>query len=187
MDWLDDYLPKARDSFDIFQKQVYEHGDLERTTKELIAVAVATVMRSEQAVEQHVEAAREQGASDEELAAAIGAAWLTTGSTQIYWMQEKYEELLDKAWYKRHLAEASKAFGEFHEEIYDNSVLDETVMELAGAAVSVVSRCTHCTESHLQQAMDAGASKQEAAEAVGVAWSVAAESQVNWMDYDELF
>ncbi|MDY6769351.1 MAG: carboxymuconolactone decarboxylase family protein [Candidatus Nanohaloarchaea archaeon] len=187
MDWLDDYMPKARDSFDIFRKQVYEEGDLARVEKELIAVATATVMRSEDAVAEHIDAAREHGASDEEVAASLGIAWLTTGSTQIYWMQDRYEELLDEAWYKRHLGEASKAFGDFHEEIYDNSVLDETTAELAGAAVSVVSRCPHCTESHAEQAMDAGASKQAVAEAIGVAWSVAAEAQVNWMDYDALF
>ncbi|MDY6761942.1 MAG: carboxymuconolactone decarboxylase family protein [Candidatus Nanohaloarchaea archaeon] len=187
MEWLDDYMPKARDSFDIFRKQVYEEGDLERVEKELIAVATATVMRSEDAVAQHIETARDNGASDEEVAAALGIAWLTTGSTQIYWMQDRYEELLDEAWYKRHLSEASKAFGDFHEKIYDDTPLDETVAELTGTAVSVVSRCPHCTESHAQQAMDAGASKQEVAEAIGIAWSVAAESQVNWMDYDDLF
>ncbi|MFB6294911.1 MAG: carboxymuconolactone decarboxylase family protein, partial [Candidatus Nanohaloarchaea archaeon] len=129
----------------------------------------------------------EHGASDEEIAAALGIAWLTTGSTQIYWMQDRYEELLDEAWYKRHLSEASQAFGDFHEEIYENTPRDETLAELAGVAVSVVSRCTHCTESHAGQAMNAGASKQEVAEAIGIAWSVAAEAQVSWMDYDELF
>ncbi|MDY6766413.1 MAG: carboxymuconolactone decarboxylase family protein, partial [Candidatus Nanohaloarchaea archaeon] len=110
MEWLDDYLPKARDSFDIFRKQVYEEGDLERVEKELIAVAAATVMRSEDAVAEHIDAAREHGASDEEVAAALGIAWLTTGSTQIYWMQDRYEELLGDAWYKRHLPDASRAF-----------------------------------------------------------------------------
>lgn len=187
MEWLDDYLPKARDSFDIFQKQVYEEGELERVEKELIAVAAATVMRSEDAVAEHVDAARENGASNEEIAAALGIAWLTTGSTQIYWMEERYEELLDDAWYKRYLPDASKAFGDFHTEIYDDTPLEKRVAELAGAAVSVVSRCRHCTGSHVNQAMDAGASKQEAAEAIGIAWSVAAEAQVSWMDYDELF
>ncbi len=187
MDWLDDHLPKARDSFDIFEKQVYEEGDLDRVEKELVAIATACVMRSEESVERHVERAREHGASDEQIAGALGVAWLTTGSTQIYWMEEKYEELLDHAWYKRMLPDASRAFGEFHTAIFDEGPLAERVAELVGIGVSVVSRCEHCTEAHVTQAQNEGASKQEAAEAVAVAWHVAAESQVSWMDMDGLF
>lgn len=186
-DWLETYLKKADDAFGIFEKQVYEHGDLNRRTKELIAVASSTVLRSAEGVARHTEAAKEAGATDEEVAAALGVAWLTTGSTQIYWMQDRYEELLGKAWYKKHLTDASKAFGEFHEAIFDDSVLDRKVAELVGVGVSVVSRCEHCTEAHLEQAMEHGASEQEAAEAIGVAWTVGAETQVEWTDaYDEL-
>lgn len=187
-DWLEDYLKKATDSFDIFEKQVYEHGELDQKTKELIAVAASTVLRSEPGVEQHTEDAKELGATDEEVSAALGVAWLTTGSTQLYWMQDKYEELLGHAWYKKHLTEASKAFGQFHEEVFENTVLDRKTVELIGAAVGIVARCEHCTEAHLKQAMDHGASEEEAAEAVGVAWSVGAETQVEWSDvYERIF
>lgn len=186
-DWKETHLKKAQDAFDIFQKQVYEHGDLDEKTKELVAVAVATVLRSEDAVETHTKAAKEQGASDEEVAAALGVAWLTTGSTQIYWMEDKYEDLLGHAWYKKHLTEASKAFGEFHEEVFDNSVLDKKVVELIGVGVSVASRCEHCTEAHSKQAMNEGASEKEVAEAISVAWAVGAESQVSWTNvYDDV-
>lgn len=184
-DWKEDHLKKASDAFDIFEKQVFEHGELEQKTKELIAVAAATVLRSEDSVVSHTEAAKELGATDEEVSAALGVAWLTTGSTQIYWMQDQYEELLGTAWYKKHLTDASKAFGEFHEAIFEDSVLDRKTAELIGVGVSVVSRCEHCTEAHMTQAMNHGASEQEAAEAVGVAWSVGAASQVGWTDvYD---
>lgn len=179
-DWLETYLGKAQDAFDIFDKQIFEHGELDERTKHFIAVAASTVMRCESCVEDHVEALKERDATDEEIAAALGVAWLTTGSTQIYWMEEKYEELLGKSWYKRHLADASKAFGEFHEAIFDDAVLDRKVTELVGLGVSVVSRCEHCTEAHATQAMDHGASEQEVAEAVGVAWHVGARSQVGW-------
>lgn len=187
-DWLEDFLPKGRDAFDIFRKQIYEHGDLDEKTKELIAVACSTVLRSEHGVVQHTEKAKELGATDEEVSAALGVAWLTTGSTQIYWMEDTYEDLLGHAWYKKHLKDASIAFGEFHEEIFDNTVLDRKTVELIGVGVSVVSRCQHCTEAHLKQGMNHGASKQEAAEAVGVAWSVGAETQAGWTDvYDDVF
>lgn len=181
-EWLDDYLTKARDAFDIFDKQIFERGELDQRTKHFIAVASSTVMRCEACVEEHVEELRAWDATDEEIAAALGVAWLTTGSTQIYWMQDAYEELLGKAWYKRHLSEASQAFGEFHTAIFDDSVLDRKVTELVGLGVSVVARCQHCTEAHATQAMDYGASKQEVAEAVGVAWHVGAKSQVGWTD-----
>lgn len=181
-DWLEEYLKKAKDSFGIFEKQVYEHGELDRKTKELIAVAASTVMRSEDGVISHTEAAKELGATDEDVSAALGVAWLTTGSTQIYWAEDTYEELLGHAWYKKHLTEASKAFGQFHKEIFENTVLERKTAELIGLGVSVVSRCEHCTEAHLKQAMNHGASEQEAAEAVAVAWSVGAETQVGWTE-----
>ncbi len=184
-DWLAEYVKKAKDSFDIFEKQVYEHGELDQKTKELIAVACSTVLRSENGVVQHTGAAKDLGATEDEIAAALGVAWLTTGSTQIYWMKDAYEELLDTAWYKRQLPEASKAFGEFHEAIFDHSELDRMVAELVGVGVSIVSRCQHCTEAHAKQAMGHGASKQDVAEAIAVAWAVGAESQVGWTDvYD---
>ncbi len=186
-DWMEDYLKKAADAFDIFEKQVFEHGELDQKTKELIAVAASTVLRSEESVVSHTEAAKELGATDEEISAALGVAWLTTGSTQIYWMEDKYEDILGKAWYKKHLTEASKKFGEFHDEIFENSVLDRKTAELIGVGVSVVSRCEHCTEAHMKQAMNHDASEQEAAEAVGVAWSVGASSQVGWTTiYDDV-
>ncbi len=186
-DWLDEHLGKAHDAFDIFEKQVYEHGELDRLTKAYIAAATATVLRSEDAVRRHVETAKEEGASDEEIAAALGAAWLTSGSTQIYWMEDGYEELLGKAWYKKHLTEASKAFGEFHEAIFDDAALDGDVMELVALGVSVASRCQHCTEAHAKQAMDKGATEQEVAEAIGIAWAVGAETQLTWTDaFDDL-
>lgn len=181
-DWLETYLGKAQDAFDIFDKQIFERGELDRMTKDYIAVAASTVMRCESCVTEHVERLKEQDATDEEIAAALGVAWLTTGSTQIYWMEETYEELLGKSWYKRHLADASKAFGQFHEAIFDDSVLGRKTVELIGLGVSVVARCQHCTEAHAKQAMNNGASKQEVAEAIGVAWHVGAKSQVGWTD-----
>lgn len=181
-DWLEDHLAKARDAFDIFDKQIFERGDLDERTKHFIAVATSTVMRCESCVEEHTARLKEAGVADEEIAAALGVAWLTTGSTQIYWMEEKYEELIGTSWYKRHLPEASKAFGRFHEAIFDDSVLDRKTTELIGLGVSVVARCQHCTEAHATQAMNHDASKQEVAEAVGVAWHVGAKSQVGWTD-----
>lgn len=181
-DWLDETIKKAADSFDIFEKQVYERGELDPLIKEYIALACSTVLRSEDGVKHHTDQARKMGAGDEEISAALGVAWLTIGSTQIYWMQDEYEELLGKAWYKRHLPDASQAFGDFHKEIFDNSVLDRKTVELIGAGVAVVGRCEHCTEAHVKQAMNNGASKQEAAEAIGVAWHIGAESQLGWTD-----
>lgn len=186
-DWMEDHVKKAADAFDIFEKQVYEDGVLDRETKELIAAATATVLRSEDAVATHIEAAQDAGASDEDVAAALGVAWLTTGSTQLYWMQDRYEELLGKAWYKKHLPDAAQAFGEFHEAVFDDSTLDREIVELIGIGVSVVSRCEHCTEAHITQAMNNGASEDAAAEAVAVAWSVGAETQVTWTPvFDDL-
>ena len=46
------------------------------------------------------------------------------------------------------------------------SVLDTKTKELIRLAVASVFRCPHCTEHHIKDALAAGASKQEVAEAI---------------------
>jgi len=62
-----------------------------------------------------------------------------------------------------------KGFGEFHHAAFAIGTLDAKTTELITFAIGVVQRCDGCIASHAEGADKAGATRQEAAEAVGVA------------------
>ena len=62
-----------------------------------------------------------------------------------------------------------KGFGEFHKAAFADGALDVKTKELIAFAIGVIERCDGCIASHAEGAVRAGATRQEAAEAVGVA------------------
>jgi AhpD family alkylhydroperoxidase len=62
-----------------------------------------------------------------------------------------------------------KGFGEFHKAAFADGQLDVKTKELIALAIGVVQRCDGCIASHSEGAARAGATTQEAAEAIGVA------------------
>lgn len=61
-----------------------------------------------------------------------------------------------------------KGFGELHKAAFAAGALDTRTKELIAVAIGVVEGCDGCIASHAQAAVRAGATKQEAAEAIGV-------------------
>ena len=60
------------------------------------------------------------------------------------------------------------------------SVLDNKTKELIRLSVASVFRCTHCTESHIAAALEAGATKAEISEALLLTSLQAAGTQLSW-------
>ena len=61
-----------------------------------------------------------------------------------------------------------KTFTEFHHASFAAGALDVKTKELIALAISVIERCDGCIASHSEGAARAGATRQEAAEAIGV-------------------
>ena len=72
------------------------------------------------------------------------------------------------------------AYQHFSNVAREKSVLDAKTKELIRVAVASVFRCPHCTEHHLEDALKAGATKQEIAEAILISALQAAGTQLNW-------
>ncbi len=72
------------------------------------------------------------------------------------------------------------AYSHFSNAAKKNTVLDKKTKELIRLAVASVFRCHHCTEHHVKDALEAGASKQEIAEAILLSSLQAAGTQLNW-------
>ena len=65
-----------------------------------------------------------------------------------------------------------KGFGELSKAAFADGELDRKYKELIALAIGVVEGCDGCIASHSQSAVRAGATRQEAAEAIGVTFLV---------------
>jgi len=88
-------------------------------------------------------------------------------------------------WFGKHAPEHADAWFTFYKAVKSQGALDTKTKELIAAAVGLVMRCEHCVEAHTKDALRAGASKQEIAEALMVASQIASASQLFFMS-DEL-
>jgi len=159
---------------------VYDGDALSRKTKELIAVATSSVARCPHCTDGHLEGAKEEGARKAEVAEALAVVWGQGGGTQVFWMMEDFQELLGEDWRAEYLPEADRAFWDFKSTIFESDTLSRDTKELIAVAVSTMLRCRHCTRSHIEKALEAGASKAAVAEALGVAWVIGSGTQVVW-------
>lgn len=66
------------------------------------------------------------------------------------------------------IPEVYRGFGELHHAAFADGALDTKTKELIALAIGVVEGCDGCIASHAQAAAFAGATRQEAAEAIGV-------------------
>lgn len=69
---------------------------------------------------------------------------------------------------RRAVPEVYRGFAELHRAAFAAGALDQKTKELIALAIGVVEGCDGCIASHAQAAAQAGASRQEAAEAIGV-------------------
>lgn len=89
-----------------------------------------------------------------------------------------------ESWIGEHLSGPQERFAEFARKVYGGDALDRKTKELIAVAASSVGRCPHCTDGHLSGARDAGATEEEIAEALAVAWVQGGGTQVFWMKDD---
>lgn len=69
---------------------------------------------------------------------------------------------------RRAVPDVYAGFGDLHRAAFAPGALDTRTKELIALAIAVVEGCDGCVASHAQAAAKAGASRQEAAEAIGV-------------------
>lgn len=92
--WRQEFIPKADRAFWAFKREVFDSGALDRKTKELIAVAVSSMLRCRHCTRSHIEAAFKAGASKAEVAETLAVLWVIGSGVQIVWNQEGFEEHL---------------------------------------------------------------------------------------------
>lgn len=86
-----------------------------------------------------------------------------------------------KYWFGKRAPEHADGWYAFYKSVKTQGVLDAKTKELVAAAVGLVMRCEHCVEAHAKDALRAGATKEEVAEALMVASQIASASQLFFM------
>jgi AhpD family alkylhydroperoxidase len=71
---------------------------------------------------------------------------------------------------RRAIPDVYRSFTEFHHASFAAGALDVKTKELIALAISVIERCDGCIASHAEGAARAGATRREAAEAIGVSF-----------------
>jgi len=85
MSFLDEILPDTAEAFGKLRDSIFEGGELDRKTKELIAIASSVLMRCQFCVDVHSQRALSNGATKKEIAEAIAVAMFIAGGSQLGW------------------------------------------------------------------------------------------------------
>ncbi|MGD0597033.1 MAG: carboxymuconolactone decarboxylase family protein [Sedimentisphaerales bacterium] len=83
-------------------------------------------------------------------------------------------------WYVLNSPEIGQPFQDFYDAVTKGGVLDTKTRELLMLSLASAFRCPHCTEAHIQAALEAGVSREEITEALLIAAVEAAGTQLNW-------
>jgi len=75
------------------------------------------------------------------------------------------------------LNDVSQLFDQFSNKVYNPQFTDKKTVELVALACSVMADCPPCIEWHYQQAVNAGAGRDEISEVLAVAMSISAGSK----------
>jgi AhpD family alkylhydroperoxidase len=88
MPFMKEMLPETSEAFDKLRDTIFNGGEIDRKSKELIAVACSVLMRCQFCVHTHSQRAISHGASKKEIAEAISIAMFIAAGTQLGWTND---------------------------------------------------------------------------------------------------
>lgn len=88
MSFMDEMLPETAETFGKMRDTIFLNGELDRKTKELIAVACSVLMRCQYCVNVHSQRAIDNGANKKDLAEAIAVAMFIAAGSQLGWTND---------------------------------------------------------------------------------------------------
>ena len=92
---MDEMLPETSAAFSRMRDAIFNGGEVDRKSKELIAVACSVLMRCQFCVHTHSQRAIAHGASKKEIAEAISVAMFIAAGTQIGWTNDLGKSVYD--------------------------------------------------------------------------------------------
>jgi AhpD family alkylhydroperoxidase len=111
MAFMDEMLPETNEAFGKMRESIFQGGELDRKTKELIAVASSVLMRCQFCVHVHSQRAIEHGATKKEIAEAIAVAMFIAAGSQIGWTNDIGKSAYDLIFEDKKSEEVEKGKG----------------------------------------------------------------------------
>jgi len=88
MPFMNEMLPETSEAFGKMRDAIFKGGELDRKTKELIAVACSVLMRCQFCVQVHSQRAIDHGANKKDIAEAIAVAMFISAGSQLGWTND---------------------------------------------------------------------------------------------------
>ena len=98
--WYILHAPEIGTKFDEFNKICCKDGVLDKKTKELLLLAVASVFQSSNCIKKHLESAFRARATKEEITEVLLIAVAEAGNAQLTWAKQIYSKYLGDNGYK---------------------------------------------------------------------------------------
>lgn len=95
MPFMDEMLPETAEAFGKMRDAIFQGGELDRKTKELIATACSVLMRCQHCTNVHSQRAIDNGASKKEIAEAISVAMFIAAGSQLGWTNNLGKSVYD--------------------------------------------------------------------------------------------
>lgn len=108
---MNEMLPETSEAFGKMRDAIFEGGDLDRKTKELIAVACSVLMRCQFCVNVHSQRAVDNGANKKEIAEAIAVAMFIAAGSQLGWTNNLGKSVYDIIFEDKKSEETGKGNG----------------------------------------------------------------------------
>lgn len=146
---------------------IFELENINKKEAALLGVAIATNGRNERTLAYFTEAAREHGATTEEIGDAVACASLLSANNVLY----RFRHFTEKDTYEQLPARIKM-------NIMMNPVLGKEFFELVSLAVSAVNGCERCVKAHEASLLQLGTREERIFESIRVAAIVESVNKV---------
>lgn len=93
--WFALHAPEIGGKFEEFYRICGEGGVLDKRTKELLMLAISSIYRCSDCIEEHLKNALDAGATKEEITETLLIVAVEAGSSQLAWAKELYCKYID--------------------------------------------------------------------------------------------
>lgn len=199
-DVLSKLTPQLSEAFSSYDQEVFREGKISVKDKQLIALSCAHITGCTSSIKTRTRLAKENGATDEEIAEAIFIATrLAIGQpyafssiafenfdlmvnkenvTKGYFISKNITPQIQD--FHKISGEKFNKFSAFNNIVYEDGHLSKKLKKgLMGLACAILAKCPWCIRSCVRDGLQEGVTKEEIAEAVNIAMVMNAEASLS--------
>lgn len=190
MSKFENLVPELNNAWSGYSEEVFKEGLISVKDKQLIALACAHITESESCIKQRTKLAKENGASDEEIAESVYIAMrLAIGQPyafssiafENYDLMQNKENVTKGYFISKNITpqiqdfhklsgEMFNKFSAFNGIVYEDGHLSKKLKKgLMGLACAILAKCPWCIRSCVRDGIQEGVTKEEITEAINIA------------------